>query len=132
MRKKLPQNNVYVRLQKSSISGIGVFAIVDIPKGKYIFEGDKSEMCWFTEEELALPSLPQSIQDLYNDFCVIKTEGNHKLYGCPDSFNNMPISWYLNDSDNPNMACNIDYDFYTIRDVKAGEELTAKYDTYSE
>jgi uncharacterized protein len=132
MRKKLPHNNVCVRLQKSRISGIGVFAIVDIPKGKYVFEGDKSEICWFTEEELALPSLPQVIQDLYNDFCVIKTEGTQKLYGCPDSFNNMPISWYLNDSDNPNMACNKDYDFYSIRDIKAEEELTAKYDTYSE
>jgi SET domain-containing protein len=132
MRNNLPHNNVYVRLQRSSISGIGVFAIIDIPKDTYVFEGDKSEMCWYSEEELKLSSLPQSIQDLYNDFCVIKTEENQKLYGCPDSFNNMPISWYLNNSDNPNMVCNKDYDFYTIRDVKAGEELTSKYDTYSE
>lgn len=132
MRNNLPHNNVYVRLQRSIISGIGVFAIVDITKGTFVFKGDKSEMYWFSSEELALPSLPQAIQDLYNDFCVIKTEENHKLYGCPDSFNNMPISWYLNDSNNPNMACNENYDFYTIRDVKAGEELTAKYGTYSE
>jgi len=132
MTKQPPHIKVYTRLQKSSISGIGVFAVTDIPIETHVFEGDKSEMCWYSEEELKLSSLPMAIQDLYNDFCVIKTEGNQKLYGCPDSFNNMPISWYLNNSDNPNMACNEVYDFYTIRDVKAGEELTSKYDTYSE
>ena len=129
---KKPHQNVWTRLKRSSTNGVGVFAIVDIPIGTYVFEGDKSEMCWFSEDDLALSSRPKAVQDLYYDFCVIKTKGKQKLYGCPDSFNNMPISWYLNNSDNPNMACNDDYDFYTIRDVKAGEELTSQYDTYSE
>jgi SET domain-containing protein len=132
MSNKLPHQNVWTRLQRSPLHGLGVFAIIDIPKGTYVFEGDKSEMCWFTEKEIALSSLPQATQELYNDFCVIKTAGKHKMYGCPDNFNNMPISWYLNNSKTPNMACDKDYNFYALRDIIVGEELTADYSTYSE
>jgi uncharacterized protein len=128
---KLPHNNVYARLGKSNIHGVGVFAIIDIPKGTYVFEGDKSEMLWFREEEIDLSGLPLAIQKLYGDFCVILQEGNSKKYGCPDSFNNMPISWFLNSSEDPNLACDKNYDFYALRDIKAGEELTVDYRTYS-
>jgi hypothetical protein len=130
-QKFLPHCNVFTRLRRFDIHGVGVFAIIDIPIGTYIFKGDKSEVIWFTEREIGLSSLPEAVQKLYNDFCVILPDGNSKKYGCPDSFNNMPLSWYLNESDNPNLACNKDYDFYAIRDIKAGEELTVDYSTYS-
>jgi SET domain-containing protein len=130
-KKNLPHNNVFARICKSDIHGVGVFAIVDIPKGSYIFEGDKSEVIWFTEKDIELSSLPQPVQKLYKDFCIILPDGNSKKYGCPDSFNNMPISWYLNESKDPNVACDEDYDFYAIRDIKAEEELTVDYSTYS-
>jgi len=130
--RKLPHIGVFTRLRKSTIHGIGVFAIVDIPKGTYVFEGDKSKVVWFTEEEIQLSTLPQVVQDIYKDF-YIKSIGDSKKYGCPDIFNNMPISWYLNKSKNPNMACDKkkDYDFYAIDDIKAGDELTVDYSTYS-
>jgi len=127
----VPHSNVFARICKSDIHGVGVFAIIDIPRGTYIFKGDKSEVNWFTEKELELSTLPQAVQKLYSDFCVILPDGNSKKYGCPDSFNNMPISWYLNESKDPNLSCDKDYDFYAIRDIKAGEELTVDYSTYS-
>jgi len=130
-KKQLPHNNVFTRLDRSDVHGVGVFAIIDIPRGTYIFKGDKSEVNWFTEKELELSTLPQAVQKLYSDFCVILPDGNSKKYGCPDSFNNMPISWYLNESKDPNLSCDKDYDFYAIRDIKAGEELTVDYSTYS-
>jgi hypothetical protein len=140
----VPHENVYTRLGISRISGVGVLAIVDIPKGTFLFTGDESEMKWFKEEKLELHKLPEEIRRLYKDFCVIKTENGVRKYGCPTNFNNMTISWYLNnikdtnkpdDSQTilePNVGCNSEYEFYTLSDIKAGEELIVDYDTYSE
>ena len=140
----VPHENVYTRLGVSKISGIGVFAIVDIPKGTYFFKGDDSEMIWINESELNFTTLNIEHRRLYKDFCVIKTENGVRKYGCPTNFNNMTISWYLNnikDPDKPddsqtilepNVGCNREYDFYTLRNIKAGEELIVDYDTYSE
>lgn len=128
---KLPHSGVYTRLGKSNIHGVGVFAIIDIPKGTYVFKGDKSELIWIKGEAIKLSSLPLSVQNLYKDFCVILLDGNSKKYGCPDSFNNMPISWFLNDSKDPNIICDKNYDFYALRDIDEGEELTVDYRSYS-
>ena len=54
------------------------------------------------------------------------------MYGCIDNFTHLTIEWYLNHADNPNVYCDKEYDFYTLRDIQAGEELTSSYDTYSE
>jgi SET domain-containing protein len=37
----------------------------------------------------------------------------------------------LNDSRKANVAADKDYRFYALRDIKAGEELTSDYRTYS-
>lgn len=129
-----PHNNVYTRIGISKIknvNGVGVFAIIDIPKDTFIFQGDKSVLLWFTKKEIDFDNLSEPIKKLYDDFCVRK-RGKVFKFGCPDNFNNMPISWYLNNSDNPNVGCNDDYDFFALTDIKAGEELVAKYDTYSD
>jgi SET domain len=72
--------------------------------------------------------LPNEIKKLYKDFCVKK--GNK--YICPISFNKLTPAWFLNHSDDPNVAADSDYRFYAIRNIKKGEELTANYHTYSE
>ncbi len=40
-------------------------------------------------------------------------------------------AWYLNLSKKPNMAADESYDFYSLRMIKKGEELTVDYDTYA-
>ena len=68
---------------------------------------------------------------MYEDFCP-KING---YYECPRNFNQMPISWYLNDargSLEPNLECRENLLFYALRDIKANEELLVRYDTYSE
>ena len=50
--------------------------------------------------------------------------------GCPSNFNRLTMSWYLNESKNPNVRCDKSYNFWTLRNVKAGEELTVDYLSY--
>jgi len=73
--------------------------------------------------------LPKEIKKLYTDFGVLK-DGR---YGCPPCFNQLTPAWYLNNSKKtPNVRCDANYDFFALRDIKAGEELTAHYSKYSE
>ena len=125
--KKLPHYKVYTRLKPSKIHGIGVFAITNIKKGTFIFYGDEdSEMIWIKKSKLK--KLPKEIERLHEDFCILK----NGVYGCPVNFNSMTVAWYLNSSKKPNVGCDKDYNFYALRNIKAGEELTVDYDTYSE
>jgi len=119
--------NTYCRLKPFPLHGIGVFAIRDIPKGTNVFSDDDSETIWTDKSEIK--GIDPEIQKLYDDFGIIK---NNK-YGCPKNFNSMTIGWYLNESKkNPNMRCNKNYDLYSIRDIKKGEELTVDYSTFSD
>ncbi len=53
-------------------------------------------------------------------------------YGCPKNFNQLTPSWYLNHSDHPNVAFDSNDEFFALRDIRANEELTVDYSTYSE
>ena len=129
---EMPHKRVYTRLRPSGIhrGGIGVFAIKRIKKGAFLFEGDSDEMLWV--EESSLPKAPREIRKLYEDFPVIK--GGR--YGCPPTFNRLTMAWYLNEpisGERPNVGCDTDnYDFFALRDIKAGEELTVDYSKYSD
>ncbi len=137
----LPHRGVYARLRPSLIhkGGVGVFAIRKIRKGTQLFVGDNDEMVWVEQEQLA--RAPRSIRKLYDDFAVINTykrdtKGRKTRYGCPLSFNRLTTSWYLNEplkSLKPNVRCDpSSYEFFALRDIAAGEELTVVYSTYSE
>ena len=123
-----PHDGVFTRLAVSKLHGVGVFAIRRIKKGTYIFPDDKGRLQWLNLEQLK--KLPKEVRRLYDDFCIIKDGG--ALYGCPRSFNNLTVSWYLNESKKPNVGCDKNYNFYALRDIKTGEELTADYSTYNE
>jgi hypothetical protein len=120
----LPHHAVSTRLEQSTIHGVGVFAITDIPGGTRLFIGDLDEMVWINKNELT--RLPVQVRMLYEDFAVLKGT----RYGCPSNFNRMTMSWYINDSRTPNVRCDSGYNFWTLRDIKAGEELTADYRSY--
>jgi hypothetical protein len=123
---KQPHYGVYARLGCSKIHGVGVFAISEIKKGTYVFYGDDAETV--NVSVVNVSSLPHNVRKLYTDFCpTVNGE-----YVCPKNFNLMTIAWYLNHSDDPNMACNEDYQFYAQRDIHEGEELTSDYRTYDQ
>jgi hypothetical protein len=124
-----PDARSYARLMPSTIHGVGVFAIRDIPKGTNIFSDDRSGMVWIKGDEIEKKS--GEIRRLYDDFCVIKDS----KYGCPEGFNNLTVSWYINEpaaGQRSNVVCSRKYDFVAARDIQAGEELTVDYSTYSE
>ena len=91
-----------------------------------LFPDDNDEMRWV--EETSLPTRPKEIRKLYDDFGIIR-KGR---YGCPVTFNRLTMSWYLNCSKRPNVRCDEYDDFFALRDIRPGEELTVDYWTYSE
>jgi|SRR5208282_1065974 len=125
-RRTFPHDGVYARLKESPISGVGVFAIRQIPKGTYPFEPDDDELVSIRTSKTK--ALPTALRRLYEDFCVLRGD----KYQCPSSFNRLTPSWYLNTSDHPNVAADLSLKFYTLRDVEPGEELTADYSSYSD
>ncbi len=122
----LPHEGVYTRIQRSGTHGVGVFAIGPIKKHTKIFGSDNAGMVWISEDQIQ--HLPPEVKKLYKDFAVLK-DGR---YGCPPSFNQLTPAWYLNNSDSPNARCDDNYDFFALRDIKQGEEITADYSKYSE
>jgi hypothetical protein len=115
----------YTRL-KISPHGVGVFAIRDIPSGTNVFDGDTTEIREIPRTDLL--DVHPEVARLYRDFCVF-TGG--KILG-PTNFNNMTVGWYLNHSETPNMRCDDDYNFFSLHEIKAGEELTVDYHTYDD
>ncbi|MGC9292816.1 MAG: SET domain-containing protein-lysine N-methyltransferase [Acidobacteriaceae bacterium] len=123
----LPHRGVYVRLQPSKLdkNGVGVFAIKRIPKNTKIFSGENEEVYWMSKK-----SLPANgpLRKIYDDFAIIR----NNLYGCPTSFNRLTPAWFMNESKKPNTRCDENYDFYTLREISPGEELTVDYATFSD
>jgi SET domain-containing protein len=126
-RETLPHAGVFARLRPSKIHGVGVFAIRDIPNGTYIFTRSNSNMVMVDICDIEVQE--PAIKELYDDFCII----HGSKYYCPDSFNNLNVEWYLNESkENPNVKCDANFDFYALRDIRRDEELTVDYSTFSE
>jgi FRG domain/SET domain len=127
LKEKQPHSGVYVRLKPSKrhSSGVGVFAIKPIRKGKPIFAGENEEVIWVKKT-----SIPKGgpVRKMYDDFAIIDGD----FYGCPTSFNRLTPAWFLNESNRPNARCDENYTFLAIRDIPAGEEITVNYSTFSD
>lgn len=101
-------------LKQSKIQGVGVFTDVALKKGIKIWLSDDSVFVRKGREGKRNRKLIQS-------HCVHVKGG----YWCPVNFEQMHVGWYLNHSKNPNVGC--DRFFTTLRDIRAGEELTIDY-----
>jgi len=126
-----PHEGVFTRLGPSSIHGVGVFAIRDIPKGTMLFRYDPTPICWFTSAQLEMVALDEPTRRLYRDFCIFK-DGR---YGLPASFDGLTMSWYLNEpaaGAEPNVAVDASYDLYALLDIATGEELTLCYAAFND
>lgn len=126
-------HKTFCRLKPSAISGVGVFAIREIPKGVNPFQDCRqARLIAFREKELAM--FAPGVKKLIKDFCIVK----NSLYLVPHfGLNCIDLAYYLNHSKNPNMRAMVqsksgDVEFITRRRINNGEELTVDYKTYSE
>jgi len=120
--------NTYCRLQPSRISGVGVFAIRDIPEGINPFHGAQDPE-WIEFKVDELKDIDKEILQMIDDFNVIEKNGTVLIPDC--ALNGMDPSFFLNNSDSPNLeTTDGGFRFITIRKIKKGEELTVSYGTY--
>jgi hypothetical protein len=117
-----PHFGVYVRLKPSKLhpSGIGVFAIKLIPKGTKIFAGENEEVFWI--EGTSIPK-DKRFRRLYEDYSII----DDGYYGCPTSFNRLTPAWFVNESKKPNARIDENYDFFSLRNISVGDEITVDF-----
>lgn len=120
--------NTYCRLGISQIHGVGVIAIRDIPKGTDPFFGIQKQ-AWIKLKQEDLKGLDSEIKRMLDDFMVTLPDGAILLN--ENGLNGMDISFFLNESKDPNVITLDEGDtFITKREIKKGEELTSNYSTY--
>ena len=115
---------MHFRLKPSTVpgAGVGVFATADIPKGTMLAglfaDDDVVRLTWAEFAALDVPpEMKENFAVRYEDECFV-----------PRDFNRISAGWYLNDSSDPNLAHDDNYDYFALRDIAAGEELFIRYD----
>ncbi len=128
LKNKLLENlrHTYCRLKPSEY-GIGVFAIVDIPKNINPFSNCR-EVRWFKFREKEISSIPKEILKMIKQFYG---SDNGYYYIPSHGLDGNDISFYLNHSPKPNLASTkSSLVFKTLRTIKKGEELFIDYKIY--
>jgi SET domain-containing protein len=127
------EENIYCRLKPSTVSGVGIFAIRDIPKGTDPFKNFLHSKFVEVDPKLVYENekIDPAVKELVSDMLVI-VDGKLSL---PDEgLNAMNISFFLNHSPYGGnvIAQNEGEVFIAVRDIKKGEELLVDYKTYAE
>jgi uncharacterized protein len=119
--------NTYCKLKASSIQGVGVFAVRDIPENINPFFGIPDQK-WLRFSMDELGEIDKNIMEMIDDFFVIEKDDTINIpeYG----LNGMDMSFFVNHSDSPNLVTREGRYFFTARKIKKGEELTVGYDAY--
>ncbi len=122
------ESDVYCQLKPSEIGGVGVFALRDIPKGINPFK--EKDTKYFPVREEYIEGLDSNVRD-YVKKLFVYSDGKYWLP--KHGVQTLCITHYLNHSKNPNLTTNSNCDvFFTIKDVKRGEELTINYNLFDD
>ena len=119
-------SNTWVMIKPSTIEGIGVFALKDIPKGcRSMFSKATADEQWITISKTEVENLPEHAKALIENYCLYDADN----YFVPDyGFKKMDLVNFLNHSDEPNIISINDGEFFeAIKDIKQGEELVIDY-----
>jgi SET domain-containing protein len=119
-------NNTYAVLKPSSVAGVGVFALRDIPRGcRDIFSKPHPNDNWIKIPLAEVEKLPEHAKFLIWNYCLFDDEN----YFVPDyGFKKVELCLFLNHSDTPNLRSIDGGDYFeAIRDIAAGEELFIYY-----
>jgi len=113
-------------LKPSSLEGVGVFAVRDIPKGcRDMFSKPDQHHEWITVSKAEVDALPAHARFMVGNYCLYDAEH----YFIPaQGFKKIDLSLYLNHADEPNIISINEGDYFEAsRDIKAGEELVIDY-----
>lgn len=127
------QQKVLVKLKPSKVSGVGVFALRDIPTSTFLFDIWEGETGFYPIPEEELKLLPRElylhIKDIFlygpnfpsdTSTYVYLTKGCHWIYTTPYYFVNSGFE-----------KANIDKDtMKSTRLIRAGEEILSNYGRY--
>jgi SET domain-containing protein len=124
----MPHDGVYSALGVTENKGIGVFCIREIPKNMVVFAGDPSIIVWVHAKQI--DSIEPELRNLYLKYGLRRKDH----IGIVPNLNALTVGWYVNHNHiDPNLSYNyFGYYFYSNRDIRKGEELTANYDLYCE
>ena len=116
--------NEFSFVLKPAEHGIGVFAVHDIKAGAYLrLFGDETELT-----DRSVVRSKKDVPKFFHQFCMDREDD----LIAPADFGCMPVGWHLNHSKNPNAQRDDDYDYYSSRDIKTGEEITIDYNFLEE
>jgi SET domain-containing protein len=117
-------HETFVTLKPSTVHGIGVFALKDIPKGcRDIFSKDETN--WVKIPISDVDKLPHYSKNLVETYCLYDEEN----YFIPShGFKMVDMVNYLNHSSIPNITPVNEGEFYeALTDIPAGTELLVNY-----
>ncbi|MFN8669529.1 MAG: SET domain-containing protein [Gemmatimonadaceae bacterium] len=120
------RDHTWVTLRPSSIAGVGVFAIRDIPKGcREMFSPPGAPHDFVAVPRAEIDALPAHARHLVENFCLYDAE----WYWLPrEGFKKLDLSHFLNHSEAPNvMSVDEGAWFEALRDIAEGEELLVDY-----
>ena len=107
-------------LRPSKIAGVGVFCTHGIKAGTKLQLFPKGNHTKFvSNKEANAPKMK-----LFCEHFGVEVEGGFYI---PADFTQISIGWYLNHSLDPNAKHDDDWDYFAIRDIEGGEELTIDY-----
>lgn len=109
-------------LLKPAKHGIGVFAAHGIQKDTYLrLFREENETSRGTNRR------KDSVPEVFQQYCLDRGDSLR----CPQDFGRMEVGWHLNHSKEPNAYHN-DYNYFALRDILEGEEITIDYNSLEE
>jgi hypothetical protein len=119
--KNINKNKLEVNfyLAPSKISGVGLFTRVDIKRGEILDKKITNDAKFIKKSDDL---------DLMNKLCVKVKNG----WWCPADFSRPYFWWYINHSKKPNVKCDKNNKFTSIKNINAGEEITIDYKNLAE
>ena len=120
-------NYTYVMLQPSPISGVGVFALQNIPVGcREIFSKPNINDEWITLSKNEVDDLPSHSKFLVGNYCLYDDDENY--FVSAEGFKKIDLSLFINHSITPNIISINDGDYFeVIKNIEIGEELVLDY-----
>jgi len=114
--------NVSARVQRSDISGVGLFAIKDLPKNTIVFPVNNFTVKTYKKNYVRSQGVTNDVINMFDDYWCSNSD---EISVHDDSYHLYP-SFFLNHSRNPNII-NDGTNWVTLTNIKKGDELLEDY-----